>query len=201
MASSGGAREEILLQSNDDKRPTSWSADGRFIACDSRDPKRETKGDISILPLFGDRKPFPFLPTNFEKDSAQFSPDGRWIAYCSDESGKFEIYVAPFPGPGGKWQVSTNGGLFPTWRRDGTELFYLALDNTTFMAAEIKTKGSTFEVHTIRPLFKSQVRTLGGNAYDVSSDGLRFLVNSIPRAEQNPTPITLVTNWPAGLRH
>jgi eukaryotic-like serine/threonine-protein kinase len=201
MASSGGTREEVLLQSNDDKRPTSWSADGRFIAYDSRDPKRETRGDISILPLFGDRKPFPFLPSNFEKDSAQFSPDGRWIAYSSDESGKFEIYVAPFPGPGGKWQVSTNGGLFPAWRRDETELFYLALDNKTFMAAEIKTKGSTFEVHTVRPLFKSQVRTLGGNAYGVSNDGLRFLVNSIPRAEQNPAPITLVTNWTAGLHH
>ena len=200
-ASSGGAKEEVLLESNDDKRPTSWSPDGRFIAYDSRDPKRETKGDIWILPLSGVRKPFPFLSTNFEKDSAQFSPDGRWIAYSSDESGKFEIYVAPFPGPGDKWQVSTNGGFFPVWRRDGTELFYVALDNTTFMVADIKTKGSTFELHTVRPLFKSQVRTLGGNPYDVSSDGLRFLVNSIPRAEQNPAPITLITNWTAGLRH
>ena len=201
IASSGGAKEGVLLQSNDDKLPTSWSPDGRFIAYDSRDPKRETKGDIWILPLLGDRKPFPFLSTNFEKDSAQFSPDGRWIAYSSDESGKFEIYVAPFPGPGGKWQISTNGGFFPVWRRDGTELFYVALDNTTFMAAEIKMKGSTFEVHTVRPLFQRQVRTLGGNPYDVSGDGLRFLVNSIPRAEQNPAPITLVTDWTAGLRH
>jgi Tol biopolymer transport system component len=201
MASSGGTKEEVLLQSNDDKRPTSWSPDGRFIAYDSRDPKRETRGDIWILPLFGDRKPFPYLSTNFEKDSAQFSPDGRWIAYSSDETGRFEIYVAPFPGPGGKWQISTNGGFFPVWRSDGTELFYVALDNTTFMGAEIRTKGTTFEVHAVRPLFQRQVRTLGGNPYDVSGDGLRFLVNSIPPAEQNNAPITLVTNWTAGLRH
>jgi hypothetical protein len=153
------------------------------------------------LPLFGDRKPFPYLSTNFEKDSAQFSPDGRWIAYSSDETGRFEIYVAPFPGPGGKWQISTNGGFFPVWRSDGTELFYVALDNTTFMGAEIRTKGTTFEVHAVRPLFQRQVRTLGGNPYDVSGDGLRFLVNSIPPAEQNNAPITLVTNWTAGLRH
>jgi eukaryotic-like serine/threonine-protein kinase len=201
MASSGGAKEEVLLQSNDDKHPTSWSPDGRFIAYDSRDPQRETRGDIWILPLLGDRKPFPFLSTNFETDSAQFSPDGRWIAYSSDESGKFEIYVAPFPGSGGKWQISTNGGFFPVWRRDRTELFYVASDNSTFMAADIKTKGSTFEVHRVRLLFQRQVRTLGGNPYDVSGDGLRFLVNSIPPAEQNPAPITLVTNWTAGLRH
>jgi eukaryotic-like serine/threonine-protein kinase len=204
MASSGGAREEVLLNSNDDKHPTSWSPDGRFIAYDSysqRDQKRGKRGDIWVLPLFGDRKPFAFLQTDFEENSAQFSPDGRWIAYSSDESGKYEIYVAPFPGPGGKWQVSASGGLFPVWRPDGTELFYVALDNTTFMAAEVRTKGSTFEVRAVRPLFQRQVRTLGGNAYDVSSDGLRFLVNSIPPAEQNPAPITLVTNWTASLRH
>jgi eukaryotic-like serine/threonine-protein kinase len=198
-ASSGGAKEEVLLQSDADKFPTSWSPDGRFIAYNSRDPKRATTGDIWILPLSGDRKPFPFLSTNFEKNNAQFSPDGRWIAYSSNESDKFEIYVAPFPGAGDKWQISTHGGFFPVWRHDGTELFYVAPDNITFMAAELKTKGSTFEVHTVRPLFQHQVRTLGGNPYDVSGDGLRFFVNSIPRAEQNPAPITLVTNWTASL--
>jgi len=204
-ASSGATTEEVLLQSNHDKYPMSWSPDGRFIAyysysSSSHDLKREKRGETWVLPLFGARKPFPFLQTNFEAGGAQFSPDGRWIAYASDESGRYEIYVAPFPGPGASWQISATGGLYPVWRRDGTGLFYVGLDNSTLMAAEVNARGSNFQVRAVRSLFQRVVRMSVGNPYDVSIDGLRFLVNTIPPAEQNPAPITLVINWTAGLR-
>ena len=108
-ASSGAGTEEVLLEDNLDKYPTSWSPDGRFILYSSFGGP--TGNDLFVLPLSGDRKPFPFLQTQFNEAFGQFSPDGRWVAYASNESGRNEVYVAPFPGPGGKWQVSTG------WRR------------------------------------------------------------------------------------
>src|SRR5215813_3139485 len=105
-ASSGASSDELLLESNESKVATSLSADGRFVAYTDTDTKANTKQDLWILPLFGDRKPFPFLQTQFNEFGAQFSPDGRWLAYVSDESGNNQIYLTPFPGPGGKWQIA-----------------------------------------------------------------------------------------------
>ena len=107
----------------------------------SDDPK--TGYDLWVLPLEGDRKPQPYLQTQFRENQGQFSPDGHWVAYTSDESGRLEVYVQPFPAAGGKWQISTNGGENPKWRRDGKELFYLGLDRR-LMAVEVKT-APTFE--------------------------------------------------------
>jgi eukaryotic-like serine/threonine-protein kinase len=194
-ASSGAGAEEVLLEDNRDKSPQSWSPEGRFILYTSSGPP--TGDDLFVLPLSGDRKPVPFLQTPFNEYDGQFSPDGRWVAYGSDESGKDEVYVAPFPGPGGKWQISTAVGTFPRWRRDGTEIFYLAPDNN-LMAAAVNGKGSSFEVGAVKPLFEARALDPTRNSFAVSADGQRFLINTDPQTTS--APITVVLNWAAGLK-
>ena len=147
-------------------------------------------------PFSGDRKPFPFLQTEFNETSAQFSPDGKWLAYASDESGRFEIYAAPFPEPGGKFQISSSGGIHPRWRRDGREIFYVALDRK-LMAAEVETSPA-FRVGAAHALFPTRPRAIG-SIYDVSSDGQKFLVANLT-SEEASQPITLVLNWTAELK-
>jgi hypothetical protein len=197
-AVSGAGSEEILFESKENKQPLDWSWDGRFITyCTYGDPK--TRGDIWVLPRFGDRKPIPFLQTEFDELYSCFSPDGRWIAYVSDETRQNEVYVRPFSGQSqdGKWQISVAGGTRPRWRRDGKELFYLSNDNK-IMAAEIQVKGSTIKVGVVRPLFEVHAVTTALN-YDVSADGQHFLVNSLVEA-QSASPINLVVNWTAELK-
>jgi hypothetical protein len=154
------------------------------------------------LPLFGDRKPLPFLQMPYNEAYGQFSPDGRWVAYLSNESGRDEVYVAPFPRPAGKWQVSTTGGVAPRWRRDGKEIFYVAPDNK-LMAAAVSGQASAFEVGAVQPLFEIHRNgpVIGGYLgynYDVAADGQRFLVNTV--GEQAAAPLTLIVNWQAGIR-
>ncbi len=195
--SSGAGAEEPLLVDNFNKSPLSWSPDGRFILY--RSTGASTNFNLFVLPVSGDRKPFPFLETNAKSVgmSGQFSPDGRWVAYSSTESGRTEIYVAPFPGPGGKWQISTAGGTAPRWRRDGAEIFYLAPDNK-LMAAAVNDKGSSFEVGAVRPLF--QTNSVGAvSTFVVSADSQRFLINTAS-AQAASAPITVVLNWSAGLK-
>ena len=150
-------------------------------------------------PLFGDRKPFPFVQTRFPEWPGRFSPDGRWIAYRSPESGRDEVYVAPFPGPGGKRQISTAGGHHPRWRRDGKEIFYVAPGNK-LMAATVNGQGSAFQAGEVRPLFDVRPAAVAGPRYlyDVSPDGQRFLVSTDQQAA--PPPLNLVVNWLAGLK-
>ena len=130
---------------------------------------------------------------------ASFSPDGHWLAYSSDETGRSEIYVTPFPRGGSKWEVSAIGGSGPRWGRDGKELFYMAADST-LIAAEVDPSGSVFQVGALRPLFHLALRTgvtrldlSGFVGYDAAPDGKWFVVNSPPAG--NPPPITLITNW------
>ena len=150
-----------------------------------------------VLPLSGDRKPVPFLNTPFSEAPGQFSPDGRWIAYASNESGRSEIYVAPFPGQGGKWQISTNGGDFPRWSRNGSEIVYVARGNM-LMAAQVKGAGTGFDVGAVTALFRSPMATTRYE-YGVSSDGQRFLINTL--SEQTASsPIMVILNWTAGLK-
>src|SRR5207249_5041905 len=123
----GAGQEQILVAAKNSNFADDWSRDGRYIIYEYEDPK--TKYDLWVLPMFGDRKPFPYVQSDFNEAHAKFSPDGKWVAYGSDEIGRTEIYVRRFPNAGaGKWQVSTGGGDQPYWRADGKELFYLAPD-------------------------------------------------------------------------
>ena len=172
----------------------------------TQDPK--TAADLWALPLTGERKPFPVVQTSFDDIQGQFSPDGRWLAYASNESGRYEIYIRSFPEPSGKWQASTAGGTQPRWRRDGAELYYVAPD-TRLMAVPIRVASDRRAVDAGVPvaLFPTRLAS-GANAlaagfnssaqYVVAPDG-RFLMNvSVDEAAPAP-PITIVQNWTAGL--
>jgi Tol biopolymer transport system component len=194
----GPGSEELLLASAQDKNPTDWSPDGRFLLYDNTDQK--TGYDIWAVPVVGDRKPFPLVQTEFEERDAQFSPDGKWIAYESNESGRVEIYAQLFPGPGIKTRISTTGGAQVRWRRDGKELFYIALDGR-LMAVPISLASTTqtMEAGSPIPLFATRV---GGalsipfrQQYDISPDGQRFLMNTV--TEEAAAPITVILNWKA----
>ena len=176
--------------------PQSWSRDGRFLAYVSLDAT--TEADIWVLALSGDRKPTPFLQTPFSEGRARISPDGRWMAYTSNESGREGVYVTTFPKAGRTWLVSTNGGDFPVWRRDSRELFYRASDGT-LMAVPVA-PGSDFIHGPPIKLFELRAATGGdlgyGTFYDVAPDG-RFLINIM--VERTSPPATIVLNQRAGM--
>ncbi len=195
---SGAASEELILKTDERKWPSDWSRDGQYIAFTSANLK--TKLDLWVLPVVGERKPIPFLQTPFNEDVPKFSPDGRFIAYNSDESGQYEIFVQPFPASGAKWQVSTGGGIQPHWRRDGKELFYLA-PNKKLMVVDVNRGNGTFEAGVPKVLFQTRIIGYPGprNSYDCSADGQRFLINSLP-SEATSIPVTVVLNWAADLK-
>jgi Tol biopolymer transport system component len=187
--------EEVLLKSSEDKLATSWSRDGRFLLYTAVHPK--TKSDIWVLPLEGNRKPVPFLITEFNERQSRFSPDGRWVAYTSDESGQDEVYVRPFSmnsagttvEVSGKWPISNGQGIEPRWRGDGRELFYRSRGGRV-MAVEIATKLA------FRAGSPQSLGSLPG-AWDSAADGKRFLVLA---SKSGPQPYTVVLNWQAGLK-
>jgi Tol biopolymer transport system component len=186
--------EEPLLRSSAWKMGGDLSPDGQFLIYETIDPK--TRIDLWLLPLSGDRRPQPFVVTPFGEYGAQFSPDGRWVAYVSNESGGSEISVQAFPGPGSKWQVSSEGGRMPRWREDGRELFYLGADGR-LMVTEVRLSPS-FESRVPTALFNVSLLESPDSQYDVSSDGTRILVNRVSR-ETEATPMTVVLDWAAGL--
>ncbi len=192
----GSGTEELLLESNVDKGATDFSPDGRLLAFTQTGQK--TRSDLWVLPLEGERKPSLFLQTPFSEVGGKFSPDGRWLVYFSDESGRYEVYVAPFPGPGRKWQVSTQGGVYPHWRGDGREIFYQALDGTV-TAAEITLGKDTLSIGAVRPLFKAPTPAANSYVLHPARDGRRFLVVE-PVAQETQRPLTVVLNWTAELK-
>ena len=201
---SGAGNEQTLLVTPQSKSPLDWSRDGRVLLYAAQDDK--TGSDLWAVPLVGDRKPFALAQTNFDEMQGQFSPDARWLAYASNESGRFEIYVRPFPEAGGKWQVSTGGGMQPRWGRNGQEILYVAPD-ARLMAAPIRVVQGAIDAGTPAVLFQTRLATgsnilpAGYNSsaqYAVAPDG-RFLMNITVDAAVT-SPITIVLNWTAALK-
>ena len=175
------------------------SPDGRLLIYNTNptDSNSATRNDLWLLPLEGERNPRPFLKTQFTEDQAVISPDGKWVAYKSDETGRDEIYVATFPQLSGKWQVSVDGGAEPQWRRDETELFFTDAGRK-LMAAGVKTSTGAFETDVPKLLFETQlVNVPARNRFVVTGDGQQFVV--ITRLSA-PAPINVVLNWTAEIK-
>jgi eukaryotic-like serine/threonine-protein kinase len=198
---SGAGDERLLLKSTTgEKFATSCSRDGRFLLYTVEDP--ETKSDLWVLPLQGDHQPIPFLRTEFSESSGQFSPDGHWVAYTSDESGRNEIYVRDFSSgaaqrswdAAGKWLISKSGGTSPRWSGDGKELFYVASDQK-LMSVHISSE-PVFQARAPVPLFQLPPGFIAG---DVTADGKRFLVG-VPVGQSASVPFTVVLNWQTALK-
>jgi eukaryotic-like serine/threonine-protein kinase len=197
----GTGEERTILAADQDLFPQAWSKDGRYLLYAAR----STNIELMVLPMEGDRKPFAFAPSMFITSQGRFSPDGRWVAYVSNESGRAEVYVQPFPpnrDGGGKWMVSSTGGVQPLWRLDGKELFYLSPNNQA-MAVAVES-GPGFKAGIPKFLFSAQALTnLGVNnllrAWEVTPDGQKFLI-STSQGATNSSPMTVVINWQAGLK-
>jgi Tol biopolymer transport system component len=203
-AASGSGQDELLLPSSLGGAAYQWSRDGRFIVYTEVDPK--TKYDLWVLPTEGaaaDRKPVPFLKTEFNELFGQLSPDSHWMAFTSDRSGRREVYVRPFPPGDGEWTISIAGGEEPRWRGDGKELFFEAADGK-MMAVPVKAVAGakpSFEAGTPVPLFDAHMVHSAYNnlvQYDVTADGKRFLIDTTGGSGVAATqPLTVVTNWDA----
>jgi Tol biopolymer transport system component len=200
---SGAGQGEKLFHSEEVKTSQNWSPDGRYLLYLQR--SKAGKTDIWVLPIMGDHKPFPYLESAFNKAQAQFSPDGHWVVYTSNESGTREVYVQPFPMPsGGKWPVSNGGGSQPRWSRDGKELFYFT-PGETLMAVDVKATAGTVQLGIPKALFHAPV--LGGTGgapgiawrWDISKDGQRFLINSTLE-DSGPASVTVLLNWQATMK-
>jgi eukaryotic-like serine/threonine-protein kinase len=194
--SASGAGDEQLLAA-DAGVPLSWSPDGRFLLYQRAEPK--TGIDLWVLSMTGERKSLAVVQTAMDQPGGEFSPDGRWLAYESNESGRFEVYVQPFPEAGGKWQISSAGGTQPRWRRDGKELYYVAPDARLMAVTVAATPdGKTLDPGVPVPLFRTPLASGAGVSagrpeYAVAPDG-RFLMNTVVD-DTAPSPITVVLNW------
>lgn len=195
----GAGAEDLLVRSNTLAVPKSWSPDGRFMLY--AQINADTGADLLAIPVHGDRKPFVLAQTPATEDQGQFSPDGHWVAYTSNESGQSEIYVIPFPPSprDGRWMVSQGGGVMPRWRRDGRELFYISPDSE-MMAVQVDTV-PVFHAGNPQALFQTEIvdtgiRT-GPMSWDLAPDGKRFLIIS-PKLQYTAS-VTLVLNWRADI--
>ena len=217
-ASNGVGADEVLLQTQENKYPFDWSRDGKYVIFVNQSPK--TRLDIWALPLEPSNasekligtKPIPLVQSPFQDWMGQVSPDGRWLAYLSDESGRSEVYVQPFAPENaaagkpvtGRWQVSTAGGGQPRWRADGEELFYVAPDRK-LMSVEVKSNGIGFERSTPQPLFTLQVNVATSGVYVYryapAADGKRFLVSTDPQSSAEAPPLNVVANWLARVKN
>jgi len=202
-ASGAGEEKELLKRPGEISLPTSWSRDGRFLLYTAANVPK-TGSDLWVLPLEGDRKPVPLLRTEFNEANSTFSPDGRWVAYVSNETGRNEIYVRPFVSSGssgpslgeGKWQVSKDGGTNPKWRADGKEIIFSF--GPAMMSVDVNGAGAGFQMGTAKQLFQFPPN----NGWDITSDGKRFMMIVAPNqgVQAAPTPITVVLNWQADLK-
>ncbi|SPF37242.1 Serine/threonine protein kinase [Candidatus Sulfotelmatobacter kueseliae] len=193
----GSGNESLFAQDDQWESPTDWSPDGKYILYDRGEPGAT---DVYVMPIAADQKPFPFVATPAWERSGAFSPDGHWVAYTSRESGRDEVYVAPFPGPGQKWQVSSNGAVSPRWRRDGKAL--VAVNGDDILEFPISTANGSIQSGEPKVLFSTAIgqTLLFDVGWDVAPDG-RLLINSLGKSRAGSRPLMLVVNWPAGLAH
>jgi hypothetical protein len=178
--------------------PSDMSGDGRFLLYVQLTPRGY---DLGVLTLAGERKASTFFATPFNEVQGRFSPNARWVAYASDESGRFEVFVRPFPAASGLMQISIAGGTQPEWRRDGKELFYISGDGR-LTAVPVTTDGAAFSAGTPHALFDVEVPEPNPpypTNYAVTADGQRFLVNTVVDQPTHPA-LTVILNWTAGLK-
>ncbi|MBM3819221.1 MAG: hypothetical protein FJW14_09450 [Acidimicrobiia bacterium] len=196
---SGLGTEQPITSGGPSKVLSDWSPDGRYLLYSEID--LNDSDDIWAWPLSGDPKPMLVVQTPFADTSGQFSPDGRWIAYQSAESGRLEVYVQAFPPSGGKWQVSTSGGRAPRWRADGRELFYVTPteDSQALMAVDVGLTAGGVQLGTPHQLFSTSMPTGNSYSYDVTRDGQRFLMQQLLPQTAAP-PLTVILNWTALLK-
>ena len=198
----GGGQEEVLMETNPSTPVVllspQWSPDGRYLV--HLEQSGPTGAGVWALPLTGEKKPFPIVQPQVPQSRVvqyRLSPDGRWLAYSSTESGREEVYVTHFPSGQGRWQVSQNGGTFPAWRGDSKEIWFFGVDGSLH-AAGVNAKSEEFELDPVREVFQINYVAPVGYPYDVSSDGQRLVVSTFP--EGVSTPMVLVTNWTGDMK-
>ena len=194
---SGVEGEQLIVPGEGESLPVAWSRDGRYLAYETQSQSTR-KFDLWIMPMTGDRKPFPFVATEASEENGAFSPDRRWFAYMSDESGRYEVYVVPFPGRGGKWQVSSSGGTLPFWVDNGSELDYFTQDRK-WVAVEVNGKGNDFSVGGTQTLFGGKpIPGILERGLLITPDGKKLLMPV--QGENASIPFTVVTNWRAAIK-
>ena len=193
----GSGSEQPVTESQDAEEAFPNAApDGRYMVFSRRKPGQPS--DLYVMPLFGDRKAIPIVQSLFIKSGATVSPDGRWLAYNTNESGRHEVYLTSFPAGGAKWQVSTNGGSAARWRKDGKELFFL--DPTdSIVAVDVNASGNAPQLGVPHALFQASAIQRQNGPFDVTADGKKFLVN-VGSLKEGSDPLTLVLNWTAELK-
>jgi eukaryotic-like serine/threonine-protein kinase len=198
-AADGSGAEKTILETPDViELPDSFSPDGRYLVYSRHLPKTEPTNHLWVLPLFGEGKPFPIVQTAFDERLAAVSPDSKWMAYWNNESGRYEIYITAFPGAGPKWQVSTNGGISPKWRKDGKELYFIdGADN--MVAVDVNLSANAVHLGVPHALFQVAGVQREYGPYDVTADGKKFLIN-FGNVNAGGDPLTLVLNWPSQLK-
>jgi Tol biopolymer transport system component len=196
------AAAELLLESDVYLIAYDWSRDGRFLVF-TKGSGAVPDSDLWVLPVLGNREPFPFLESEFHLTQPQIAPDGRWLAYVSNESGSYEVYVRSFPRGDGQWQISNGGGVSPRWSHDGRELFYVAPDRNLMVVAVAGGDGDPLEVGLPKALFETRIYgggTMGLNRgiyYEVTEEGERILMRVAPESSR----ITVLLNWNVELEH
>ncbi len=192
----GSGDGEVLAQFDKEIWPAAWHPSGEVVLLTKRESTTPLNMDLHSWSIDQETEPQPWLATEFIEYSASFSPDGRWVAYGSNESGDWEIYVAPFPGPGRKWQVSVGGGGWPIWRGDGKEIIYTNAAGVV-TGVEVEERGDGLSFGQPQALFQFRL-TSTGPGVDVTADGERFLVVE-PAENVPPEPVTVIVNWPAAI--